>query len=127
MMLRGIDATAMLATRNLQEARAFYADVLGFEVRDDAASGMCSFESGRTPIAIYESEYAGTNEANALAWSVGDAFDDVVQTLRDRRVTFERYDDLPGLTRDGDVHVAEGFKAVWFKDPDGNILHINGR
>jgi len=25
------------------------------------------------------------------------------------------------------VHVAEGFKAVWFKDPDGNILHVNGR
>jgi catechol 2,3-dioxygenase-like lactoylglutathione lyase family enzyme len=126
-VLTGIDATAMLATRNLQRARAFYSDVLGFEVRDDSPSGMCSFESGRTAVAIYESEYAGTNEANALAWSVGEAFDEVVRTLRDRGVTFERYDDLPGLTREGDVHVAEGFKAVWFKDPDGNILHVNGR
>jgi hypothetical protein len=39
-------------------------------------------------------------------------------------VTFERYD-LPGPTLEGDVHVAENFKAVWFKDPDGNILHVN--
>jgi hypothetical protein len=42
-------------------------------------------------------------------------------------VTFERYDDLPGLRLEGDVHVADGFKGAWFKDPDGNILHINGR
>jgi len=31
----------------------------------------------------------------------------------------------PGLKRDGDVHIAGDFKAAWFKDPDGNILHIN--
>ena len=126
-MFEGVDATAMLATRDLHEARAFYADVLGFEVRDDAPSGIVAFESGRTPIALYESEYAGTNQANALAWSVGDAFDNIVQTLRDRGVRFERYDVLPGLAREDDVHVAEGFKGAWFKDPDGNVLHINGR
>jgi catechol 2,3-dioxygenase-like lactoylglutathione lyase family enzyme len=125
-MFEGIDATAMLATRDLPAARAFYADVLGFDVRDEPG-GMTSFHSGATPVAIYESEYAGTNEANALAWSVGDGFDDVMKTLRDRGVTFERYDDLPGLRLEGDVHVADGFKGAWFKDPDGNILHINGR
>ena len=123
-MLRSTDATAMLAVRDLGAARSFYADVLGFEPKDDEM-GIVSFESGRTPVALYESEYAGTNQANALAWSVGDRFDDVVTTLRDRGVTFERYD-LPGMTLEGDVHVADGFKAVWFKDPDGNILHVNG-
>ena len=123
-MLRSTDATAMIAVRDLGAARSFYADVLGFEPKDDEMR-IVSFESGRTPVALYESEYAGTNQANALAWSVGDRFDDVVTTLRDRGVTFERYD-LPGMTLEGDVHVADGFKAVWFKDPDGNILHING-
>jgi hypothetical protein len=29
------------------------------------------------------------------------------------------------MSRQGDVHVAGTFKAAWFKDPDGNILHIN--
>jgi catechol 2,3-dioxygenase-like lactoylglutathione lyase family enzyme len=123
-MLSSTDATAMLAVRDLGAARSFYADVLGFDLQENGM-GIVSFESGRTPVALYESEYAGTNQANALAWSVGDRFDDVVSTLRDRGVTFERYD-LPGMTLVGDVHVADGFKAVWFKDPDGNILHING-
>jgi len=35
-------------------------------------------------------------------------------------VTFERYD-LPGTTREGDVHVTGELKVAWFKDPDGNI------
>ena len=29
------------------------------------------------------------------------------------------------MQRDGDIHTDGDFKAVWFKDPDGNILHIN--
>jgi len=124
-MLSATDATAMLAVRDFGAARSFYADVLGFDLQENER-GIVSFESGRTPVALYESEYAGTNQANALAWSVGDRFDDVVSTLRERGVTFERYD-LPGMTLEGDVHAADGFKAVWFKDPDGNILHINGQ
>jgi catechol 2,3-dioxygenase-like lactoylglutathione lyase family enzyme len=123
-LLQTFDATAMLAVRDVSIARSFYADVLGFDVQENEA-GIAEFESGRTPVSVYESEYAGTNQANALAWSVGDAFDEVVSALRDRGVTFERYE-LPGLTLEGDVHVADGFKGVWFKDPDGNILHING-
>ena len=124
-MLGKIDATAMLAVRDMAAARTFYRDVLGFDLREDEM-GIVSFESGRTPIALYESEHAGTNEANALAWAVDDDFDRIASMLRDRGVEFERYD-LPGLALDGDVYVAEGFKAVWFKDPDGNILHVNGR
>jgi hypothetical protein len=41
-------------------------------------------------------------------------------------VTFEHYN-LPGLTLKEDVHVAGDYRGAWFKDPDGNILHINGR
>jgi catechol 2,3-dioxygenase-like lactoylglutathione lyase family enzyme len=125
-MLGNVDATAMLAVRDVEAARSFYADVLGFELSEEEMGGILSFRSGTTPVALYESEEAGTNHANALAWSVDDAFDETVSALRDRGVTFERYD-LPGMTLEGDVHVAEGFKGVWFKDPDGNILHVNGR
>lgn len=122
-MLQEIDATAMLAVHDLDVARAFYA-VLEFGLQEDGETGILSFESGRTPVAIYVSDHAGTNRANALAWAVGAAFDDIVAALRDRGVAFEHYD-LPGLTLEGDVHVTDGFKAAWFKDPDGNVLHVN--
>jgi hypothetical protein len=38
-------------------------------------------------------------------------------------VKFEHYD-MPGLTRNGDVHEGQGMKVAWFKDPDGNILNL---
>jgi hypothetical protein len=47
-----------------------------------------------------------------------------VLSLQAKGVVFEHYD-LPQLTRQGDVHVAnDGLRVVWFKDPDGNVLSI---
>jgi catechol 2,3-dioxygenase-like lactoylglutathione lyase family enzyme len=124
-MLGDIDATPMIAVKDIGAAKDFYGGILGLEpARADQEEGMILYKSGATTFLVYESEHAGTNEANALAWSVGDAFDSIVDGLRSKGVTFEHYE-LPGLRLEGDVHVAENFKAVWFKDPDGNILHIN--
>ena len=125
-MLRDTDAIAMLAVKNLATARTFYEGTLGFDPDPAGQDGMVAYRSGATPIMVYESAYAGTNQANALAWSVDEEFDTIYKELTSKDVTFEHYD-LPGLTLKGDVHVADDFKGVWFKDPDGNILHINGR
>ena len=57
-----------------------------------------------------------------MVWGVGDQFDAIVADLQAKGVTFEHYDTIE---RRGDVHVAGDFKAVWFKDPDGNLLHLN--
>jgi catechol 2,3-dioxygenase-like lactoylglutathione lyase family enzyme len=123
-MLRDIDATAILAVKDIGVAKDFYERVLGLEPAGGEEEGMTRYMSGSTSVLVYESEHAGTNQANALAWSVGGDFDAIVEDLRARGVTFEHYE-LPGLRLQGDVHVADNFKAVWFKDPDGNILHIN--
>ena len=32
---------------------------------------------------------------------------------------------MPALELKGDIHVAGDMKMVWFKDPDGNILHLH--
>jgi hypothetical protein len=53
-----------------------------------------------------------------------DDFDATIRELQARGVVFEHYDNLPGLTREGDVHRADGFKVAWFKDPTGNILSV---
>ena len=82
--------------------------------------------SGTSALFVYQSEFAGTNKATSATWGVGNDFDDVVQALREKGVTFEHYDDLPDTSRDGDVHsfADSGMRAVWFKDPDGNILNV---
>ena len=84
------------------------------------------FESGGTKIVVYKSEFAGTNKATSATWGVGEELEKIVEDLKAKSVTFEHYD-MPGLTLKGDIHVADGFRAVWFKDADGNILHINNQ
>ena len=118
-------AAATIAVSDMKRARAFYEGVLGLNVTQDLG-GAVIYGSGASAVFVYQSEFAGTNKATSATWGVGDAFDDVVQALRDKGVTFEQYDDLPDTTRDGDVHsfADTGMRAVWFKDPDGNILNV---
>jgi hypothetical protein len=61
-----------------------------------------------------------------LTWVVGEGIEDIVQQLKAKGVIFEHYD-MPGVIREGDVHVADNMKVAWFKDPDGNTLNIASR
>ena len=81
------------------------------------------FKSGNSKLNVYRSKYAGTNQATAVSWNVGDHVDEVVRELKGKGVRFEHYD-MPGMTREGDVHIAGGIRTAWFKDPDGNILNV---
>jgi hypothetical protein len=79
-----------------------------------------SYNTGKSTLLVYESKYAGTNKATAVTWLVGDGIERIVKQLRDKDVAFEHYD-MPGLKREGDLHVGDGMKVAWFKDRDGNI------
>ena len=123
-MLQGKDAAATLAVSDLERARRFYEDTLGLSAIYEDEGGIL-YKSGNSAVLVYPSEFAGTNQATAATWAVGDDFDAIVSGLADRGTTFEHYDDLPQTTREGDVHTLGGeLKAVWFKDPDGNILNL---
>ena len=63
--------------------------------------------------------------ATSVTWDLGDRLEAVVAALAAKGVRFEHYD-LPGMRQEGDIHVAEGMKAAWLKDPDGNVLNLNG-
>ena len=75
---------------------------------------------GELVFVVYPSQYAGTNRATALTWTVGDQLKHAVETLKAKGVTFEHYQ-LPDTVREGDIHVSGGIRNAWFKDPDGNI------
>ena len=64
-----------------------------------------------------------TLPATAVTWTVGDQIETVVKSLKSKGVVFEHYE-MPGLTIKGDIHVGQGMKVAWFKDPDGNILNL---
>jgi catechol 2,3-dioxygenase-like lactoylglutathione lyase family enzyme len=118
-MLGTKDATVTLAVKDVKKARKFYEDTLGLK-RVDGNNDWVAYKSGNSTIMVYESEFAGTNQATAVTWPVGDELENIVQDLKSKGVTFEHYD-LPDTTRKGDIHIAGEMKLAWFKDPDGNI------
>lgn len=123
-MLKDHSSSAIIAVRDTGRARAFYADTLGLPEAPGSSDDLLMFRTGATTLVVYPSEFAGTNKANAVVWGLGDALEETVADLRNKGVTFERYD-MDGAVFEDGVHRMGDFRAVWFKDPDGNILHIN--
>jgi catechol 2,3-dioxygenase-like lactoylglutathione lyase family enzyme len=124
-MLGDNDAIATIPVKDIDVAREFYENTLGLMAGPSREAGVLTCKSGSTSVLVYQSEYAGTNEATAATWAVDDV-DGTVRTLKEKGVSFEHYD-MPNTTRRGDVHVAGDMKAAWFKDPDGNILAVVSR
>jgi catechol 2,3-dioxygenase-like lactoylglutathione lyase family enzyme len=122
-MLANKDVAATLAVGDLDRARDFYENTLGL-VPLQELPGAILYRSGTAMALVYTSEYAGTNQATAASWAVGDDFDAIVEGLRSKGTRFEHYEDLPDTTLEGDVHVMGDLRSVWFKDPDGNILNL---
>ena len=125
-MLGDKDAAANIAVKNLETAKKFYEDTLGLTQTDAEGQEVIVFKSGNSTVNVYRSQYAGTNQATAVTWMVGEDIKGVVQQLKAKGIIFEHYD-MPGVTREGDVHIAGDMKVAWFKDPDGNILNIASR
>ena len=125
-MLADSTAVANVAVKDLEVAKRFYEDILGLPEIGREMDELVMYRSGNSTLNVYRSEFAGTNKATAVTWSIGDAFDRTVAALKDKGVRFEHYE-MPGATMDGDVHVFGDVRVAWFKDPDGNILNLVNR
>lgn len=122
-MLGDKSAMATIAVKDLAAARKFYEGTLKFKKLDEEGEEAVTYQSGKSEIVVYRSEFAGGNKATAATWNVGDEIDDIVKDLRSQGVPFEHYK-MPDMELKGDVHVGGGMKVAWFKDPDGNILAL---
>ena len=125
-MLGNIDVSANLAGKDLSVARRFYEGTLGLTQVGSEGDELVVYRAGKTTLNVYTSKEAGTNKATAVTWAVGDRVEEVVRELKAKGVTFEHYD-MPGMTREEDVHIGGDMKVAWFKDPDGNILNLANR
>lgn len=122
-MLGSSTAYAVLAVKDLDAAKGFYEGKLGLKAAGGEDPGGIMYDCGNgSQVFVYQSTFAGTNKATAASWSVGD-IKAAIDELKGKGITFETYD-IPGGTRDGEVHMIGKLKAAWFKDPDGNILNL---
>jgi catechol 2,3-dioxygenase-like lactoylglutathione lyase family enzyme len=125
-MLGSSRVMAVIAVRDQDVAKEFYGGTLGLEISDgDDPGGILYSCGGGSHVFVYQSSYAGTNQATVAAWQVTD-IDQEIAALKAKGISFEHYD-IPNAAVEGDVHVLGNIKSAWFKDPDGNILNIIDR
>ena len=125
-MLGNANVMPMLPVKDLDAAQRFYEQQLGLKPLHVEPDVVATYQSGNSTLNVYRSEFAGTNKGTAALWEVDDV-EGTVKDLKARGVDFVHYDDMPGVTRDGDVHHAGPLKIAWLKDPAGNILSFQNR
>ncbi|MFL5319052.1 MAG: VOC family protein [Myxococcaceae bacterium] len=123
-MLGDNAAEATVAVKDLGAARKFYEQTLGLKPVHEEGEEAIEYQTGRSALLVYRSQFAGTNKATAVTWMVPDV-ESSVRELKSKGVRFEHYD-LPQSKLVGDVHMIGDQKAAWFTDPDGNILALVG-
>jgi catechol 2,3-dioxygenase-like lactoylglutathione lyase family enzyme len=121
MAFESATAHATVAVTDIDRAKKFYGEILGFKVQEDRSDGV-TYQAGPTWFLVYPSQFAGTNQATYMSFEVLDVVA-AAKELRDRGIVFEEYD-LPGLKTVDGIAEIQGVKGAWFKDPDGNILAI---
>jgi catechol 2,3-dioxygenase-like lactoylglutathione lyase family enzyme len=122
-MLASSPIAAVVAVSDLDGAKTFYGETLGLHLSGMEELGGVLYECGEgTRLLVYQSGFAGKNEATAASWQVED-LEGELAILEARGITFEEYD-IPGIEREGVIHTTGGIRAAWFKDPEGNILNV---
>jgi predicted enzyme related to lactoylglutathione lyase len=125
-MLSDSRVTANIPASDLQRARDFYADTLGLSPTRELPGEVLIYRTGGgTEFQVYRTDYAGQAGHTIAQWHVDD-IESEVHDLKAKGVTFEIYDDMPGVTWDGEIASAEGMgRAAWFRDSEGNIMCLD--
>ncbi len=125
-MLGNATVAAVVATTDLERARAFYGGMLGLSASDapvpDGAGEVVYACGGGTTLVVYQRPTAGDSEATCANFRVEDV-PGTVERLRGKGVAFEDFD-MEGAKSENGVLTMDGFQAAWFKDPDGNMFAV---
>jgi catechol 2,3-dioxygenase-like lactoylglutathione lyase family enzyme len=119
-MFRNTRAFSSFSVDDTSEARAFYTDVLGLDVREQGDLLNLHIAEG-IPVLIYPKDNHAPASHTVLNFPV-DNIEQTVDALAARGVQFERYE---GFSQDDKgIFRIEGVQQAWFKDPAGNILSV---
>ncbi len=115
---------ATLPASDLERAKDWYSRVLQIEPVETSEDGSYWFELEGIRFLVYESRFAGTNQATAAAIGVDDV-ETAVAEFRSRGAVIEEYDLGEDFrTVNGILTTPAGTKLAWMKDSEGNILGL---
>jgi predicted enzyme related to lactoylglutathione lyase len=120
-MLGDSALVAFVGISDLGRARAFYGDVLGLELRDEAPYALVAEVAG-TMLRITAVGGPVAAPYTVLGWRVTDIGQHVTD-LAAKGVRFNRYEGMDQDER-GVWTAPGGARIAWFPDPDGNNLSL---
>src|SRR2546421_1937110 len=121
-MLQKSPMYAYIPAKDVDRARKFYEQKLGFKPKEETEGGVVYEFGEHTACFLYPTPNAGTSKASQAFWQVDDVEREVAE-LKAKGVRFEEYDTPEMKTKDG-IMAAGGGKAAWFKDSEGNIMAV---
>jgi catechol 2,3-dioxygenase-like lactoylglutathione lyase family enzyme len=122
-MLADAEIVSLIPSFKHDEARAFYVEILGFELTHEDGFGMAFNVGGRTLRRSKVREAYTPYPFSVLGIRVDD-IDGEMKVLAEKGVTFEGYDALEQDARGVWQVQGGGPRLAWFKDPDGNLLGL---
>jgi predicted enzyme related to lactoylglutathione lyase len=124
-VLNQAQVTANIPAADLDRARRFYSEKLGLTPASEYPGMLMYQTSDGSPFSVYETEHAGKAGHTIAQWHVNDV-EAEVGVLQTNGVSFEVYDEMPGVQWNGVVASISGMgRAAWFKDSEGNIMCID--
>jgi catechol 2,3-dioxygenase-like lactoylglutathione lyase family enzyme len=124
-MINTFTPIATIPTTDPGRAQKFYEDTLGLQMERENEAGAF-YKSGDGRVFVYRSQYAGTNKATAITFGTDDVakFDAAIDSLRKKGVKFMTFEYEGMNWQNGVAVMGDNMRAVWFADPDGNILNV---
>jgi predicted enzyme related to lactoylglutathione lyase len=117
-MLSDHQVYAAIPTADLDAARGFYEEVLGFVPREANPAGIYYDAGAGTYFVLTRSSGKASGSHTQMAFRVSD-IESEVRDLQRRGVTFEDYE--TPKTVDGIATIPIG-RTAWFRDPEGNLI-----
>ena len=117
-MLSDHQVYAAIPTADLDAARGFYEEVLGFVPREANPAGIYYDAGAGTYFVLTRSSGQASGSHTQMAFRVSD-IESEVRDLQRRGVTFEEYE--TPKTVDGIATIPIG-RTAWFRDPEGNLI-----
>lgn len=120
-MLSTASIMAFVATKNADQAKAFYQNTLKLNLTADEPFALV-FDANSTMLRISKVKDLTPAPFTVLGWKVADIAAETKE-LKKRGVIFEFF---KGLQQDQSAvwTSPSGAKVAWFKDPDGNLLSL---
>lgn len=120
-MLSDSKLQTIICTTRVAEARVFYEDLLGLELKGMSA-GALVFDVGGAELRVSPVPHLSPSEHTVVGFAVKD-LDRVIGDLDERGVALERFDGFPH-DKAGAIKTPDGSRVAWFRDPDGNLLSV---